>query len=133
MEALARRDRLVLLVVLVVRVRVAALQQGIVRDAGQRARDAREVVVDLRSGLGLAGDDQRRSRLVDEDRVDLVDDRIAVAALDDAVEADGHVVAQVVEAELGVRPVGDVRLIGNLALGERHHVLDVGDAHAERS
>ena len=101
------------------------------RDALEPARDARKVVVDLRRGLRLAGDDQRRPRLVDEDRVDLVDDRVRVTALDDAVEADGHVVAQVVEAELRVRPVGDVGVVGSLALCERHHVLDEGDGHAE--
>ena len=44
---------------------------------------------------------------------------------------DGHVVAQVVEAELGVRAVGDVRRVGLSALGERHHVLDRSDRHAE--
>jgi hypothetical protein len=55
-----------------------------------------------------------------------------MAALDDAVEAHGHVVAQVVEAELGVRPVRDVGVVGGLALVERHHRLDVGDGHAER-
>ena len=120
-----------LLVVLVVGVRIAALQQRVVGNAIQPARDAREVVVDLRRGLGLAGDDQRRSRLVDEDRVDLVDDGVGVASLDEAVEADRHVVAQVVEAELGVRAVRDVSVVRDLALGERHHVLDRADGHAE--
>jgi len=60
-----------------------------------------------------------------------VHDRVAVTALDDAVERDGHVVAQVVEAELGVRAVGDVRVVGLFALGERHHVFDRGGPHAE--
>src|SRR3954447_4512794 len=128
---LARRDRLVLLVVLVVCVRVAALQERIVRNAVEAADDAREVVVDLRGRLRLTGDDQRRACLVDQDRVDLVDDRVRVAALDDAVEADRHVVAQVVEAEFGVRPVGDVGVVRRLACGERHHVLDVRHGHAE--
>src|SRR6185503_15849695 len=71
------------------------------------ANHAREVVVRLRRRLGLAGDDERRPRLVDEDRVDLVDDRERVAALHRSVERDGHVVAQVVESELRVRPVRD--------------------------
>ena len=44
---------------------------------------------------------------------------------------DGHVVAQVVEAELGVRAVGDVGRVGDLALGEGHHVLDEADGDAE--
>ena len=101
------------------------------REALQRPGDAREVDVDLRGRLGLAGDDQRRPRLVDEDRVDLVHDRERVAALDALLERDGHVVAEVVEAELGVRPVGDVAVVRGLALGERQHVLDRADRHPE--
>jgi hypothetical protein len=97
---LPRRNSFVLLVVLEVRVRIAALEQWIVRNAGQTTRDTGEVVVDLRSRLRLAGDDQRRPRFIDQDRVDLVDDRVSVTALHDSVEADRHVVAQVVEAEL---------------------------------
>ena len=57
-----------------------------------------------------ARDDERRARLVDEDRVDLVDDRVRVLPLHALVERDHHVVAQVVEAELVVRAVGDVAL-----------------------
>src|SRR4051812_24526724 len=124
-------DRLVLLVVLVISVGIATFQQRVVGNTVQSARDAREVVVDLCCGLGLAGDDQRRSRLVDEDRVDLVHDRVGVAPLDEAVEAHRHVVAEVVEAELGVRAVRDVSVVRKLALGERHHVLDRADGHAK--
>ncbi len=93
--------------------------------------DAGEVVVRLRGGLGLARDDERRARLVDEDRVDLVHDRVRMAALDGALERRGHVVAEVVEAELRVRPVDDVGLVGLLALLEGHHVADVAGPHAE--
>ena len=112
-----------LLVVEVVGARLGELVHALA-DAARRRRpaleplhDAREVVVDLRRDLGLAGDDQRRARLVDEDRVDLVHDREGVAALDGVLERDGHVVAQVVEAELGVRPVGDVGGVGLVARG----------------
>ncbi len=128
-------DRLELLVVLVVGADLLGMS---LRVAGSRAEsvelrgDAREVVVDLRGGLGLAGDDERRPRLVDEDRVDLVDDRKDVAALDARVERDGHVVAEIVEAELRVRPVRDVRLVRRLLLVERLHRLDRGDRHPER-
>ncbi len=79
-----RRDGLELLVVRVVDVRLFALvdlRRRLVRRALERADDTREVVVHLRGDLGLTGDDQRRPRLVDEDRVDLVDDRVEVAAL----------------------------------------------------
>ena len=54
-----------------------------------------------------------------------------MAALHEAFERDGHVVAQVVEAELGVRPVRDVGVVRLLARPERHHVLDRAGAHAE--
>ena len=56
-------------------------------------------------------DDERRPRLVDQDRVDLVDDGVVVPALHPVLGPHDHVVAQVVEAELVVRPVGDVAAV----------------------
>src|SRR5215216_976564 len=131
---LPRRHGLELLVELVVRVVLGllhALGDELGRDARQAADDAREVVVGLRRRLGLARDDERRARLVDEDRVDFVHDRVRVAALNSAFERRRHVVAEVVETELRVRPVDDVRLVGGLALVEGHHVADVARPHAE--
>ncbi len=94
--------------------------------------DAREAVVGVRRGLGDARDDQRRAGLVDEDRVDLVHDAEVVAALDAVLEADGHVVAQVVEAELGVGAVGDVGGVRLAPLGLGHHRRDHADRDAEQ-
>ena len=54
----------------------------VVRVAGEAADDRGELVVELRRVLRRARDDERRARLVDEDRVHLVDDRVDVAALD---------------------------------------------------
>ena len=48
------------------------------------------------------------------------------------VQRRGHVVAQVVEAELGVRAVGDVGLVGRLLLLGGLHVLQDADGDAER-
>ena len=133
---LRRRDGLVLLVVEIVGAGELGLVLALVA-LPRRGRtlqlldDSGEVVVRRRRGLGLAGDDQRRPRLVDQDRVDLVDDRVGVAALNEVVLRDGHVVAQVVEAELGVGAVGDVGGVGLEPLRERHHVLDRADGHAE--
>ena len=62
--------------------------------------------------LGLARDNQRRARLVDQDRVDLVDDGEVEGPLDHVVELELHVVAQIVEAKLVVCAVGDVAGIG---------------------
>ena len=69
--------------------------------------------------LALAADDERRARLVDEDRVDLVDDGVVEFALRVVERAELHVVAQVVEAELVVLAVGDVASVRDLLLVRR--------------
>ena len=91
----------------------------------ERAHDRGEPVVELGGVADPAGDDERRARLVDEDRVDLVDDAEVVAALHLVVAAPGHVVAQVVEPELVVGAVRDVGAVV-LALLLRP-VLEAGD------
>ena len=88
-------------------------------------------VVDVGVLLRGARDDERRAGLVDQDRVDLVDDRVDVAALDHVLELELHVVAQVVEAELVVGPVGDVAGVGLLAVLVEEAVLDAPDGQAE--
>ena len=76
-----------------------------------------------------ARDDERRPRLVDEDRVHLVDDGVGVLALDPLLQREHHVVAQVVEAELVVGAVGDVGQVGGAALGRGGlGVVEAGDA-----
>lgn len=101
-------DRALLLVDVV----VAGLLDALERLADFAALEALdqlgEVAVPLGGLVGRAGDDQRRTGLVDEDGVDLVDDGEVVAALDELVLGPRHVVAQVVETELVVRAVRDV-------------------------
>ena len=126
---LGDRDGLVLLVELVVEVGDELLLHPRVHAVGRLAglhlgRQARELGVQVGGLLGRAGDDQRGARLVDEDVVDLVDDgeavvhRLAVggllaaAVLELLLQRLGHVVAQVVKAELGVGAVGDVGGVG---------------------
>ena len=96
-------------------------------------RDARELEVPALVLLGRPADDQRGARLVDEDRVDLVDDREVVPTLDEVFERPGHVVAQVVEAELVVGAVGDVAAVGGAALVRRQLVEDLADSQAEEA
>ena len=113
---LGRGDGLVLEVDEVVAALFLALGPGL------QARDeAGEREVQVRRLLGLAADDERRPRLVDEDVVDLVDDGEAALALDPLVELEDHVVAQVVEPELVVGAVRDVRRV-RLAPGDRSKV-----------
>ncbi len=116
---LEHRDGALLLVDLVVGV------------AGHRARDLGELGVPADLVLRGTADDQRRARLVDEDRVDLVDDGEVVAALHALLDRAGHVVAQVVEAELVVGAVGDVAGVGLAALVGAHLRQDHPDRQAE--
>ena len=137
--ALGQRDRLVLLVDDVVAGRFERLALlGLRVAAHDRARlqardDAIDLVVEVGRLLGRPGNDERRPRLVDEDAVDLVDDREVVPALHVVRELELHVVAEVVEAELVVRAVGDVGGVGDLALGVVQVVLDDADRHARGS
>jgi hypothetical protein len=136
---LGRGNGLVLLVVLVVVVDFGGVlvfaqrfQLLFRRHAHHLLGEAGEGVVGLGRLFGLPGDDQRRPRLVDQDVVDLVDDREVVAALDAVLELVGHVVAQVVEAELRVGPVDDVLGVFDLAVVVVVEVLDGVDADPER-
>ena len=65
---------------------------------------------------GGAADDEGGTGIVDEHGVDLVDDGVVVAALDEFFGVAAHVVAEVVEAELVVGAVGDVGVVGCFAL-----------------
>ena len=89
------------------------------------------LVVLVGRDLGGSGDDQGRPGLVDQDGVDLVHDREVVPALDMLAGLELHVVAQIVEPELVVRPVGDVRGVGLAALDVVESVDDHPDAHSE--
>src|SRR4029077_2246198 len=68
-----------------------------------------------------------------QDRIDLVDDREVMRALDVILQVELHVVAQVVEAELVVLAVGDVASVGGLAIGVADAVDDYADAKPEKS
>ncbi len=70
-----------------------------------------KLVVAVGGGAGLGGDDQRSSRLVDEDVVHLVDYSEAQFALHHLARFDSHVVAEIVEPELVVGAVSDVGLV----------------------
>ena len=80
--------------------------------AHQLRDDAVDLVVLVGGFFAGAGDDQRRAGFVDQDGIDFVDDGEVVLALHAVLEAELHVVAQVVEAELVVGAVGDVAVVG---------------------
>ena len=119
--AVGRRNRLLLLVDLVVRALF------------QRRDRVRHFYIDIRRFLAGAGNDERRTRLVDEDRVDLVDDGVMERPLHHLALLDDHVVAQIIEAELVVRAERDIAAVRELALGEVHVVHDEADREAEEA
>ena len=84
-----------------------------------------ELVVLVGRALCLAGDDQGGTRFVDQDIIDLVDDREIQAALDLLLAGNNHVVAQIVEPKFIVGSVGDVCCIGFAAL-DRPQKLESG-------
>ena len=112
--------------------RVRLLVDGEVLVLDQARDDLGELAVELGRVVALARDDERRARLVDEDRVDFVDDREVEVALHHLVERPRHVVAQVVEPDLVVGDVGDVAVVGGLASRRFEVVLDDADGHPER-
>jgi hypothetical protein len=83
--------------------------------------------------LARPGNDQRRTSLVDQDRIHLVDDGEVMPALHAVLQVELHVVAQVIEAEFVIRPVGDVALVVFLALLVVQIVHDNADRQAQKS
>src|SRR5438034_8097225 len=57
-------------------------------------------------------DDERGTGLGDQERVDLVDERVRMPTLHPVVRRDHHVVAPAIESELVVRDVGGVAQAG---------------------
>ena len=81
----------------------------------------------------LAGDNQRRARLIDEDGVHLVHDGKVVLALHHVFLIDHHVVTQVIKAQLVIGAVGDIAAIGGFALLGGQAVEDDAHAHAQKA
>src|ERR687896_137970 len=101
--------------------------------AALQARDyGGETVVDVGGGLPHTRGDERGACLVDQDRVDLVHYPEVELALHELVWRSRYVVPEVVEAELRVRAVGDIGVVGDLPLVEVHALLDEADLEAEK-
>ena len=107
-----------------------ALRDGAFFQSGD---DSVHFVVEIGGLFGGSGNDQRRPGFVDQDAVDFVDDRVVVSPLHHGSEIELHVVAEIVEPELVIGPVGDVGAVRNLTLRVGQFVLDDADAHPEVS
>ena len=91
--------------------RAQLLVDGVVDALAQGRYEAGEPLIVLGRLLRRAADDEGRPRLVDQDVVYLVDNRVMTLSLHTLGSVRRHGVAQIVEAELAVRPVGDIGLI----------------------
>ena len=60
-------------------------------------------------------DDQRSARLVDQDRINLIDDGKIELALAQQISLIHHVIAQIVKPKLVIRPIRDISCVGFLA------------------
>ena len=87
--------------------------------------------VHFRAVFRRTGDNQRRTRFVDQNGVDLIHQRIVQLALHALFRTERHVVAQIVEAIFVVGAVGNIRCVG-FTLGHRRHARQVNaDAQAQ--
>src|ERR1019366_624491 len=100
--------------------------------ADELGNDAVDLVILVGGFLAGAGNDEGGAGFVDEDGVDFVDDGVVVHALGAVLDAELHVVAEVVEAELVIGAVGDVGVVGVLALLVVEVVDDDTDLEAEK-
>ncbi len=89
--------------------------------------------VQLGRKLGRAGNNQRRPRFVDKDRVDFVDDGEIERPLHHLLQRILHIVAQIIKAEFVVRAVCDIGGIGIAALLIRQIRNDATGAQAHET
>ncbi|MPM75687.1 hypothetical protein SDC9_122681 [bioreactor metagenome] len=60
----------------------------------------------------MSGNDQWCAGFIDQDRVDLIDDRKVQRTLHHLIFVDDHIVPQIIKAQFIVGAVGDVAVIG---------------------
>ena len=101
--------------------------------SGKAANEAIRPLIHIGRFAARAGDDERRSRFIDQNGVHLVNNSVGKAALNEAFPADRHIIPEVVESELAVRAVGDVACVCRLLLGGLHLAHDTADRKAEKA
>ena len=84
----------------------------VVQPGVQPGRDPRHLAVGVRAAPAAPGQHQRHPRLVDQDRVGLVDQGHVRLARDQVGDVGDQPVAEHVEADLADRRVGDLRRVG---------------------
>ena len=101
---------------------------GVVDFLNQLGNDFVDAVILVGRFFRRSGNNQRRPRFVDQDRIDFIDDGEVMAALHLMLLAEGHaVIAQVIESKLSVGAVSDVAGVLGATVGGRLIVQDAAD------
>ena len=90
------------------------------RHRRQQRRHCVHALVELGVVISLTADDERRARFINQDRIDLINNREMKATLHPVNQAIDHVVAKVIEAKFVIGAVGDVGGIGLLLFAMGH-------------
>ena len=77
-------------------------------------------LVELGGFAALTGNDQRRTCLIDQDRVDLVDNTIMKRSLYKLFFINNHVITKIIKAKLIIGDISNVTIIGGTALLRLH-------------
>ena len=127
-----QRAAALLLVDLVVTLWIDAVFAHLCRTI-QRGSHLGRLLILLLGPLHLARNDQRRTGLIDQDRIDLVNHTELEFALHHLREVGGHVVAQVIKPQFGVCGVGDVAGVVATAFLGPHVLLDQANTQAKEA
>ena len=89
--------------------------------------------IDLGRFSALSGNDKRGPRLVDEDRVHLVDDAVMQFPLHKLLLINDHVIAEVVKAQLVIGNIGDIAVVLRPSLLGFHRLKDAAHGQPEEA
>ena len=109
---------------------------GSVPDDAALLQAGREEIGLLIQARGLAapsGNDQRRTRFINQDGVDLVNDRVMQSALNHSLLINDHVVAEIVESELVIGPIRNIAIVGLFAGCIVHVIQNAADGQAQET
>ncbi len=87
--------------------------------------------IQLGAVLCRTGDDERGTRLVNQDRIHFVHHGEVERPLDFILQTEGHVIAQIIKAELVVGAVGYIRRVSVALVGGGLHGADDAHGHAQ--
>ncbi len=92
-----------------------------------------DFIVKFKTLFDLARNDERCTRFINQDRVNLIHNRKEKIALRALSKAIFHVIAEIIKAEFVVGTVSYIRRIGALALGVRQVRQDLARRHPKRT